>query len=152
MQEAELSHTLIVFGNDHVHFRCATDVTHEDTVSEIPALTLKEIESTKETWFNSQAIERRLSPADNRDCPLTFEMYARIVESYTARNMKFPTDILAAFKGISEVIHALSAWKISNGLIEDVIDFALLWPLRGIIRRRFLSNGEIHQIPQVNTI
>ena len=57
MQEAELSHTLVIFGNDQFHFRCATDVVHEDTVSEIPALTLKEIESTEETWFNSQAIE-----------------------------------------------------------------------------------------------
>ena len=28
------------------------------------------------------------------------------------------------------------------------IDFAFLWPPRGTIRRRFLSNGEIHQIPQ----
>ena len=121
MQETELSHTLIVFGNDQVHFRCITDVAHDDTVSDIPALTLKEIESTQETWFNSQAIERRLSPADNWDCPLTFEMYARIVESYTARNTTFPTDILAAFKGISETIHALSAWKTSNGLIENVI-------------------------------
>lgn len=68
---------------------------------------------------------------------MTFEMYARIVDSYTARNMTYPTDILAAFIGISEVMYALSAWKISNGLIEDVIDFVLLWPPRGVIRRRF---------------
>lgn len=74
-------------------------------------------------------------------------MYARIVESYTARNMTYPTDILAAFIGISEVMYALSAWKISNGLIEDVIDFVLLWPPRGVIRRRFLSNGD-PSIPQ----
>ena len=46
------------------------------------------------------------------------------------------------------MIHALSAWKISNGLIENVIDFAFLWPPRGTIRLRFLSSGEIHQTPQ----
>lgn len=51
MQEEELSHTLIIFGNDQVHSRCATDVAHEDTVSEIPSLTLNEKESTKETSF-----------------------------------------------------------------------------------------------------
>ena len=142
MQEAELSHTSIIFADDQVHFRCATDVAHEDIVSEIPDLALKEIEHTKEKWFNSQAIERRLSPADNWDWPLTFDMYARIVRSYTARNMTFPTDILAAFRGTSEVMQALSAWKISNGLIEDVIDFTLLWRPRGVIHRRFRGNGD----------
>ena len=55
--------------------------------------------------------------------------------------MTFSTDILAAFRGIGSLLHALALWKMSNGLIEDVIDASLLWRPKGYLRRRFRSNG-----------
>ncbi|KAL8723622.1 MAG: hypothetical protein Q9181_007242 [Wetmoreana brouardii] len=145
MQEAELSHSSIIFGEDQVIFRCAQDVFREDFVAEITPEGYKEIQATGQAWFNSQAFERKLAPADQKEWPLTLSMYSRIVEEYTQRAMTFRTDILPAFQGVAQVLHALCGWKIMNGLIEDVIDYALLWRPLSDIKRRFGRNGDPDQ-------
>lgn len=38
--------------------------------------------------------------------------------------MIYKTDILPAFQGVSQLLHTLGGW---NGLIEDVVDYSLLW-------------------------
>ena len=148
MQEAELSHASIIFGRDQVIFRCAQEVFREDFVAEITGQGYRDMETTHREWLNSQALERRVVPAEDKDWPMTFEMYSDLVESYTQRAMTYPTDILPAFAGVAQVFHAMCAWKISNGLIEDVIDYSLLWRPNGIIRRRFKQNGDPNQKEQ----
>ncbi|KAL9601386.1 MAG: hypothetical protein Q9219_002562 [cf. Caloplaca sp. 3 TL-2023] len=103
---------------------------------------LPEVWAEEQTWISSQAIECRVAPTEEQGWPQTFDMYGKIVEKYTNRAMTYPTDILPAFQGISQVFHALSAWETCHGLVEDVIDFALLWRPDGDIRRRFTLNGD----------
>ncbi|KAL8691193.1 MAG: hypothetical protein Q9224_004232 [Gallowayella concinna] len=148
MQEAELSHASLIFGKDQVMFRCAQEVFKEDFVAEVTGEGYRQMQSTSQPWQNSQASERRVAPAEDKDWPMTFEMYARLVESYTLRAMTYPTDILPAFQGMSQVLHAVCGWKILNGLVEDVIDFSLLWRPNGRIKRRFTRNGDPEQTQQ----
>ncbi|KAL8914137.1 MAG: hypothetical protein Q9172_007147 [Xanthocarpia lactea] len=148
MQEAELSHASLIFGRHQAIFRCAQEIFREDFVAEITGTGYSEIEATQREWQNSQAFERRLAPSENRDWPMTFDMYARLVESYIQRAMTYPTDVLPAFSGMSQILHAVCAWKIFNGLVEDVIDLSLLWRPYGAAKRRFKSNGDPNQKQQ----
>ncbi|KAL8669639.1 MAG: hypothetical protein Q9168_005782 [Polycauliona sp. 1 TL-2023] len=136
MQEAELSHACIIFGKDQVTFRCAQEVFYEDIVTE---------PTTKSYKLHSPCMEGRKEAPVTSEWPGAFKMYTRIVESYTDRAMTYPTDVLPAFQGISLVLHALCTWKSLNGLIEDVIDFSLLWRPKGHIQRRFRYNGDPDQ-------
>ena len=139
LQEAELSLATIFFARDQVRFQCPQDVFSEDIVAEIPNSTLDRIKGSElENWRNAYLpYGREFSDY----WPNPFLHYARIVESYSRRKMTFSTDILAAFRGIGSLFHALAVWKMSNGLIEDVIDASLLWRPKGYLRRRFRSNG-----------
>lgn len=145
LQEAELSHACVIFGGDQVTFRCAQEIFCEDFVTEATAEGYKEMAATGQTWLNSQTEHRKSAPTQDEDWPLTFETYGRIVESYTNRAMTYPSDVLAAFQGISQIFHALCGWKALNGLIEDVIDYSLLWRPNGDLKRRFWSNGDPEQ-------
>lgn len=140
LQEAEISEATIFFGKDQVRFRCAQDAFSEDIVSEIPAATLTKIEGENmEQWVNPrQASGRGLG----EDWPRSFHHYARIVESYMTRKLSFPTDILVAFAGMTQVFWNFSEWKSCNGLIENVIDISLLWRPKGPLKRRFCLNGD----------
>ncbi|KAL8730660.1 MAG: hypothetical protein Q9166_003973 [cf. Caloplaca sp. 2 TL-2023] len=142
MQEAELSHSSLIFGKAQVMFRCAQEVFREDFFGEITSEGYREIEATRHDWNNSQALERRIVATEDKDWPMTFEMYARLVQSSMQRSMSYPTDILPAFAGLSQVLHAVCAWKVLDGLIEDVIDYALLWRPDGELKRRLSSNGD----------
>ena len=144
LQEAELSHSLVIFTKAQVYFRCAQDVFQEDVVSEIPQQALKQSTESKRVWHNPQALERRQRPAIDTPWPQTFVMYATAVESYTRRAMTFPEDVIRAFKGVTHTLYTLSAWQMPNGLVADVIDFALLWRPTGVLRRRFVHNGDPH--------
>ena len=139
LQEAELSLATIYFARDQVRFQCPQDVFSEDLVAEIPDSTLDKIERSElESWSN---VHLPYGRDFSDDWPRPFLHYARIVESYSSRKMTFSTDILAAFRGIGSLFHTLAGWKMSNGLIEDVIDASLLWRPKGYLRRRFRSNG-----------
>ena len=72
--------------------------------------------------------------------PKNFAFYAKTVEDYTSRSLSYPTDIINAFTGIATTINGISQWHALCGLIQDTIDFSLLWhPKRKGLRRR----GEI---------
>lgn len=109
MQEVELSHASIIFGKDQVIFRCAQEVFREDFVAEITGQGYRDMETTHREWLNLQALECRVVPAENKDWPMTFEMYSRLVESYNQRAMTYPTDILPAFSGVAQIFHAVCA-------------------------------------------
>lgn len=141
LQEAELSHSAIMFSNHQTYFRCYTSVFCEDVVSELNASALKEGISSSQTRTNPLVLQRRERPADDHTWPQTWIMYADIVQDFMARDMTFPSDILHAFKGVAQVLHALTAWDMPNGMAYDVLDYALLWRPNGVIRRRFERNG-----------
>ena len=69
-------------------------------------------------------------------------MYRDVVESYMARDMTFPGDILHAFNGVAQILHTLSAWDMPNGIVTDVLDYSLLWRPKGVLKRRFKRNGD----------
>ncbi|MCJ1275526.1 hypothetical protein MMC21_003329 [Puttea exsequens] len=140
LQETELSHCAILFGKHQVYFRCQEVILQEDLVAEKSSDAIKEAKPPDINWKNPRELERTQRPSNDNQWPQTWEMYAEIVENYTARNMTFPTDILAAFRGVAQVMHTLTAWDMPNCLPTDVLDYALLWRPRGEIRRRFSQN------------
>ena len=59
MQEAELSHSVLIFSKKQVYFRCHEEVFQEDVVSEINGEALECATQTDRVWTNSLAVERR---------------------------------------------------------------------------------------------
>lgn len=97
LQEAELSHSQIVLGQDLVYSRCPENFWCEDIVSKAPSIASKDFQragGTSHHWYDPQALERSTTLISHSKWPGIFVMYARIVESYTARDMTHPMDTL----------------------------------------------------------
>ncbi|KAL8686223.1 MAG: hypothetical protein Q9218_007258 [Villophora microphyllina] len=150
MQEAELSHSTMIFTKDQVLFRCAQGVHCEDFVAELTPNMYKGMDETLPKWWNLHYYHRKSAPAPDDNWAETFRLWTDMVEDYTNRRVTYATDILAAFEGISQAFHALCGWKTLNGLIEDVIDYALLWRPAGHLKRRFSRNGNPYQAQQTD--
>lgn len=68
--------------------------------------------------------------------------YRQIVETYTSRQLSYPSDILNAFKGIEAALHPLFRSDFIFGLPRSEIDSQLLWQPTGLLtRRRSLDTG-----------
>jgi hypothetical protein len=62
--------------------------------------------------------------------------YLKTVESFTARELTFPSDVLDAFSGIAQKIRPLFRSGFLHGLPQSELDYCLLWEPAGHIRRR----------------
>ena len=68
--------------------------------------------------------------------------YHQIVETYTSRQLSYPSDILNAFRGIEAVLRPLFRSDFVFGLPRSEIDSQLLWQPTGLLtRRRSLDTG-----------
>ncbi|KAL8713686.1 MAG: hypothetical protein Q9220_002212, partial [cf. Caloplaca sp. 1 TL-2023] len=137
LQEAELSHASVILGKYQASFRCAQEVFREDLVTDITDEGYHEIKATDLPWLHLENEQKKTAPSRNNSWHLIYHMYGRIVESYTKRVMTHSIDILSAFQGICNVLYALRGWRMLNGLVEDLIDYSLLWRPQGYIHRRF---------------
>ena len=112
--------------------------------------------------ISSEAYPQELSsnsvPFKYRQWPETGDMYAEMVEDFLNRSLTYPSDILAAFRGIAENLHALTSWATPNWFPTGVLDYALLWRPAGINRRRrtlsfnrderSTRDKKLHQLPR----
>lgn len=62
--------------------------------------------------------------------------YRRIVETYTSRQLSFPSDMLNAFKAIEARFHSLFRSDFVFGLPRSELDSQLLWQPAGPLKRR----------------
>ncbi|KAH7067971.1 heterokaryon incompatibility protein-domain-containing protein [Paraphoma chrysanthemicola] len=62
--------------------------------------------------------------------------YLRTVESFTARELTFPGDVLDAFSGIAQRMRTFFRSGFLYGLPQSELDYCLLWEPAGHIRRR----------------
>ncbi|MCJ1458802.1 hypothetical protein MMC28_009176 [Mycoblastus sanguinarius] len=144
-QEHELSLRTLVYGKDQVYFQCPSSVFCEDIFTEVSDSTSRRRIILNTCFFGQ---DRGTSLGNSLAGPdhwyATHELYPDLVKSYTARSLTFDTDILAAFRGITNTLCDLtpSNWKFTNGLPEDIIDLALLWRRMVPLYRRFSSNGD----------
>ncbi|KAL8765557.1 MAG: hypothetical protein Q9194_006526 [Teloschistes cf. exilis] len=142
----------MIFAKSQVLFRCAQEVHCEDFVSELTPKMYKEtLETTQQSWYLHK-YQRKFSPAAEDKWAETFDLWANMVQDYTFRRMTYATDILAALEGISQAFHGFCGWKTINGLIEDVMDYALLWRPVGPINRRFRRNGNPYKRQEADNV
>ena len=65
-----------------------------------------------------------------------FDIYVKLVHTYTQRKLSYPSDILNAFCGISAAIERLCGGTFICGLPKAILDLALLWTPSGPMTRR----------------
>ncbi|KAI4087368.1 MAG: hypothetical protein L6R37_008327 [Teloschistes peruensis] len=111
MQEAELSHSTMIFAKSQVLFRCAQEVHCEDFVSELTPNMYKETLEKTQLSLYLHKFQRKFSPAAEDKWAETFELWTSVVQDYTFRQRTYVTDILAAFEGISRLSTASVAGR-----------------------------------------
>jgi hypothetical protein len=66
-----------------------------------------------------------------------FEIFARIVQTYSCRTLSYSSDVLFAFSGLASALSELSGGSSYYGVLESSIDLCLLWiPIGSTISRR----------------
>ena len=60
-----------------------------------------------------------------------FDIYVKLVHTYTRRQLSYPSDILNAFCGLSTVMEQLCRGPFTCGLPKAILDLALLWAPSG---------------------
>jgi hypothetical protein len=123
-QERLLSRRCLIFTEGRVYFQCRSTGMSEDIYADqkgagwsldlirVPSRLLNEV-PRRTAWF-----------------------YLTIVPLYTIREISRPGDIIAAFKGVANVMEATLGSPIIFGLPTSHFDFALLWePKERSIRR-----------------
>jgi hypothetical protein len=68
--------------------------------------------------------------------------YLKTVESFTARELTFPSDVLDAFLGIAQRMRPLFRSEFLYGLPQSELDYCLLWEPAGHIRRRCIDSDK----------
>jgi hypothetical protein len=123
-QERLLSSRCVIFSRGQVFFQCRRAAMSEDIWSESP----------NAGWSIglAKSPQQLLSILPVRPV----QVYGRLVEMYTLRNLDFKDDILAAFNGISNVLEGAMNTKFVYGLPDGFFDWALLWDSRHYQRRR----------------
>ncbi|MCJ1326847.1 hypothetical protein MMC10_003513 [Thelotrema lepadinum] len=137
-QERLQSMRMLIFTAEQVHFSYQSSYDfREDMVGESEcALFIQNPVDMSDTI--------PLSPLFDYEEELNFDVYSRLVSSYTSRKMTNPNDCLAAFNAIEKVLRPV--FRIEKafcaGLPQTAFDAALLWkPVGPSTRRRDPKNG-----------
>ncbi|KAH7397014.1 heterokaryon incompatibility protein-domain-containing protein [Phaeosphaeria sp. MPI-PUGE-AT-0046c] len=126
-QERLLSRRCLIFTGNRVFFQCHSTGMSEDIYADregagwsldfmdAPLQIFRQV-STRSIW-----------------------VYMRSVELYTARDLSKPGDILAAFSGVSNLLHRTMCAPFIFGLPSSHFDASILWSYPGSVERRFLG-------------
>lgn len=150
MQEVLLSHRCIHFFDKHATFLCAQrsfhdfdeepvwlpELSDEDENGDIPSTNGSGSIPWQMNPLQPYRIESRNGPESQLKWLEYFEIYARIIFSYSRRKLSYQSDILAAFSGLSTAISQLTLTEFALGMPVASFDLALLWiPLEVLGRR-----------------
>ncbi|KAF7869890.1 hypothetical protein EAF04_004674 [Stromatinia cepivora] len=124
-QEEQFSSRMLVFINDQIYFRCTNTVCCEVVVSDTGKNHDRELKHPD--------TKRRL--IGRKDTSLSM-LYFRAVETYTARNLTYPSDIINALAGVLNTQGNAMNCDIFYGLPSAIFDMALLWQPCGKMVRR----------------
>ncbi|PVH95302.1 HET-domain-containing protein, partial [Periconia macrospinosa] len=132
-QERILSSRILFITEQQIFFKCdhVEGVRAEDLNSKLK-------KRTPVSWpmgdTGTDTIPRRWS--------INILSYQRIVKSFTARELTFPSDVLDAFSGIALRMRPLFRSGFLYGLPQSELDYCLLWEPGGHIRRRCIDAGK----------
>ena len=127
LQEKELSHSAILFSKRQVYFLSHAGLYQEDVVYELLPKSVIPDPDLNALEAYPQELSPKSVPLRYRQWPETWDMYAEMVEDFLNRSMTYPSDILAAVRGIAENLHALTSWDMPNCFPTEVLEYALLW-------------------------
>lgn len=123
-QERLLSKRCLIFTNDRIYFQCRSAAMSEDIIAEHKTL----------SW-SLELVHSPLKLLDELDSR-ALRVYMTCVELYTKRTLGRPKDILAAFRGLANLLGDRMGSPFLWGLPSSHFDLALLWGPDGPIRTR----------------
>jgi hypothetical protein len=138
LQEFVFSQRAIIFHDDIVSWECHCAVWDEDMEAGQALDKSSEMNSESASCqerYSNQARGLQFSPWPNLD------QYMLLVCAYNSRQLTFAGDVLAAFKGVTNVLSRTFEGGFLCGLPEMFFDIALLWqPQRQLNRRAGLPS------------
>ena len=145
LQERLLSLRCLYFSPDAVYFQCSRETLSEGGINE---------EFIKAHMFDKNALEDQHNPRNvNHDNPFTdlrsmydlsprerlckaFQVYKKLIETYSRRDFSYKSDILNAFAGMFVVMDEHFQDSTFHGLPAAVFSHALLWTPGARLARR----------------
>jgi hypothetical protein len=118
-QELMLSKRAIFLGEYQVYFQCRSGLRMEDRLHEIQ--NVNELEPFLASLMNP--IVSQLDMTDGKRANLLGEL----VFEYSKRELRYPQEAVAAFRGILSTIQQFFGWHFVSALPEERLDTALLW-------------------------
>ena len=129
LQENFLSRRLLIFTPQQVYFQCHSTLWLEDvclegiadnaTVALAPDF-INQHGGNHKLYFKSPLLQHK-----------NFDVYASLVEDFTARSLTFQSDALRAFNGISTILEDAWKTKFYNGIPPRYMESALLFGVEG---------------------
>jgi hypothetical protein len=129
LQENFLSRRLLMFTPEQVYFQCHSALWLEDVclegIAENAIVGLADDFTNQclgkyKLYFKSPLLQRR-----------SFDVYASLVEDFTARSLTYQSDTLRAFYGISTILEEAWGTKFYNGIPTRYLESALLFSVEG---------------------
>lgn len=130
-QEWKLSKRLLFFAEEQITWKCDHVSCWEDEFEQEPRLSGNDL-GTDAIYVDHNYRPDRLPLKAEID----FRVYARSVEEYSARSLSFESDALNAFAGVMNYLRPIMRSGYIYGLPQTVLDEALSWKPKGLIRRR----------------
>lgn len=116
---------MLVFVNDQIFFRCTNAVCSEVVISETG--------KNEDSELKYPDTKRRLIGRTQTSLSM---LYFRAVETYTARNLTYSSDIINALAGVLHAQGNAMNCDMFYGLPSAIFDMALLWQPSGKMVRR----------------
>ncbi|KAM3081156.1 hypothetical protein ACMFMF_003072 [Clarireedia jacksonii] len=126
-QEEQFSPRMLLFINDQLFFRCSQSVCTETTYSH----TASRFSSDPSLLY--PVLKRRLIGRKGTSISM---MYFRAVETYSARQLTYPNDIINALAGVLTTQSLMMNCEVFQGLPSAIFDIALLWQPSGEVQVR----------------
>lgn len=155
-QEHRISRRKLFFTELQLYFQCSCAVFCEDAVGEgcLPTAFIY----LQTSLFNTCGIDAPqfykqytpsmwLSRSPPSNAIASLELYIKLFNEYSGRDMSYPGDIVFAFQGILSILKRILNTKFWAGLPETYLDESLLWLEIGQHTRRTILEGDSTRIP-----
>ena len=144
-QEALLSRRMVIFFNGEMTWECReavwTEDLHVSPGAAIGSFAAPHYSNSMTPLLEGRLAAIRADPLANASTytSMNFDnltVYENAVREYTAREMKYQSDMLNAFSGLAKTLETALASSFLQGLPQNCLDSALLWTPEQILERR----------------
>lgn len=144
-QEALLSRRMVIFFNGEMTWECReavwTEDLHVSPGAAIGSFAAPHYSNSMTPLLEGRLAAIRADPLANASTytSMNFDnltVYENAVREYTAREMKYQSDMLNAFSGLAKTLETVLASSFLQGLPQNCLDSALLWTPEQILERR----------------